>query len=916
MRFCKTCILLAAIVLTLPAQARILNVPEDYESIQSAINEAYNCNDTILVQPGVYHECLVIRQGYFFLTSLISTTGDPSCIDSTVIEADSIACAVSIASGNVHIRGFTITEGYQPSSFGGGGVRCSGQSQPLLEDLLITRNRAGSKGGGVHSTEYACPRLVRCRILGNQASNGAGVSAYSGDIELQDCIISENQSYSGASAIYAAGSVSLERVLICNNASTIGSMVILAEPIYDEISLDMDRVTIYGNYFECDSALAAIYFSNIYDHIYFSAVNSIVWGNTCPGLGSDGAGRATILDVSVDYCDIENGYENLELGYYSNLEWGDNNIETDPRLVAPDDGEFAPILQSPCHDAGNPDSPPDPDGSRADIGIYPAQAYAYINGQTCSERTGLPVAGVLVRGLGNVEGRQQRFEVITDENGSWNQRVALPSNEPARFEFSFTAAGFPRIVSSFDINQPETLRVATRLPAPELGINPAVIQVQLDSLSTTSRRFTVRNYESTPLEWSARVRLPGDTSAADGSLRASIPVSDATGDRRIQGAIFDGTDYYTAGSSDENRNMIYRINSLGACIDSFPQPGNSRYGFYDLEWDGEWIWGGVNDTLYAIDRSGEVMRRIMIDGCVPRNIAFDPVSGIYWISGLTSDIYAYDRDGHFLEETLERGELRIYGLAYVQSDPDDCPLYVLHNIASQSRLMKKNVTTGQVLPVASASIESYTQGASSLFCCLDLNLFDSWILVTIPLNVDDSNNERIEVLRLRQFDDWLSISPRSGLLSGGSRQEISLNFDTNNPDQGWQLPQGEYLAEIEIEIAGSGEKLILPVSLEVVEPNMAPDSDPVSVSGLALLTCYPNPFNSSTTISYSLPRPGRYAVDVMDLNGRLVARLSDGWKEAGSYRAVLNGEALPSGEYMIQLNGDKFTELRGVTLLK
>jgi hypothetical protein len=85
---------------------------------------------------------------------------------------------------------------------------------------------------------------------------------------------------------------------------------------------------------------------------------------------------------------------------------------------------------------------------------------------------------------------------------------------------------------------------------------------------------------------------------------------------------------------------------------------------------------------------------------------------------------------------------------------------------------------------------------------------------------------------------------------------------------------------------------------------------------LLSLQSFPNPFNSTTTISYSLPTPGRYAIDVVDIQGRLVTRLADGWREPGSYREVLNGEVLPSGNYMIQVNGDKSTELRGVTLLK
>ena len=82
------------------------------------------------------------------------------------------------------------------------------------------------------------------------------------------------------------------------------------------------------------------------------------------------------------------------------------------------------------------------------------------------------------------------------------------------------------------------------------------------------------------------------------------------------------------------------------------------------------------------------------------------------------------------------------------------------------------------------------------------------------------------------------------------------------------------------------------------------------------ISVFPNPFNSSTTISYSLPKPGRYALDVVDIQGRLVTRLADGWREAGSYREVLNGGQLTSGEYMLRLNGASESFAKPITIIK
>jgi len=60
------------------------------------------------------------------------------------------------------------------------------------------------------------------------------------------------------------------------------------------------------------------------------------------------------------YCDIEGGWGDPE----------DSIINADPLFVDPDNGDFHLTAGSPCIDAGCPDSPNDPDGSRCDMGAY------------------------------------------------------------------------------------------------------------------------------------------------------------------------------------------------------------------------------------------------------------------------------------------------------------------------------------------------------------------------------------------------------------------------------------------------------------------------------------------------------------------------------------------------------------------
>jgi len=99
--------------------------------------------------------------------------------------------------------------------------------------------------------------------------------------------------------------------------------------------------------------------------------------------------------------------------------------------------------------------------------------------------------------------------------------------------------------------------------------------------------------------------------------------------------------------------------------------------------------------------------------------------------------------------------------------------------------------------------------------------------------------------------------------------------------------------------------------------SVSPSPSPLTPYTLSLsLSPFPNPFNSSTTISYTLPKPGRYALDVVDIRGRLVTRLADGWKEAGSYRSILQGGELPSGTFVVRLEGGDASVVQKVELVK
>jgi hypothetical protein len=86
-------------------------------------------------------------------------------------------------------------------------------------------------------------------------------------------------------------------------------------------------------------------------------------------------------------------------------------------------------------------------------------------------------------------------------------------------------------------------------------------------------------------------------------------------------------------------------------------------------------------------------------------------------------------------------------------------------------------------------------------------------------------------------------------------------------------------------------------------------------------TAYPNPFNPSTAVQYTVPRASRVTLAVYDLTGRQVAMLQDGEQSAGRYTVSWNGSndaRLPvaSGVYFIRMSAPGYTESQAVTLIK
>ncbi len=79
---------------------------------------------------------------------------------------------------------------------------------------------------------------------------------------------------------------------------------------------------------------------------------------------------------------------------------------------------------------------------------------------------------------------------------------------------------------------------------------------------------------------------------------------------------------------------------------------------------------------------------------------------------------------------------------------------------------------------------------------------------------------------------------------------------------------------------------------------------------------FPNPFNPSTTIEFSLPRSGYVTLVVYNTLGEEIATLVSETLSAGRYSTEWNAAGFSSGIYFYRLQAGEFVETRKLLLLR
>ncbi len=309
---------------SLPVSATIINIPDDYPTIQQGI-DASTVGDIVRVATGTYVENINFNGKNIVVGSWFLDAGDPSYILSTIIDGNAADGVVKFENGETNearITGFTIQNG---STAWGSGIYCN-PSNPTINYNIISGNSADQYGGGIFCYS-SNPTISYNTISGNSAGTAAGgIACWDSDPTISNNIISGNSTPGEGGGIWCNlnADPTIDKNTISGNSADLGAGIYCTMTSSPTVSFN----TIYGN-----SAVARGGGIYIWDSSP-GIINTIFWANS-----ADTWPEICIVGVSspvITYCDVEGGWA------------GETNIDCDPMFCDPENGNFYLDAASCC----------------------------------------------------------------------------------------------------------------------------------------------------------------------------------------------------------------------------------------------------------------------------------------------------------------------------------------------------------------------------------------------------------------------------------------------------------------------------------------------------------------------------------------------------------------------------------------
>ena len=167
-----------------------------------------------------------------------------------------------------------------------------------------------------------------------------------------------------------------------------------------------------------------------------------------------------------------------------------------------------------------------------------------------------------------------------------------------------------------------------------------------------------------------------------------------------------------------------------------------------------------------------------------------------------------------------------------------------------------------------------------------------------PLEVTDSDLTSIFKFSILEGPEWLVINV-SGVLSGIPDDEDDANG----------IP-----VSVRVEDAsGLADTLFTTLNVKAGIKVLAEENAPLEfrINGI-----YPNPFNPSTTIEYSIPQDSHVTVTIYNSYGQYIKTLKNEFQQTGNYSITWNASEHSSGLYFCNLKANGLSQTGKMVLEK
>lgn len=528
--------------------------------------------------------------------------------------------------------------------------------------------------------------------------------------------------------------------------------------------------------------------------------------------------------------------------------------------------------------------------------------FGTMTGTVTDEETGLPMQGVRV----SMDGFN--YNATTDVNGSYTITNVLIGDYTARAHLDdFNDAVVADVLVELDL----TTTVNFSMVHPEFALSQEELTIAYPAQGSTA--FNIVNDGNGPLDYQIRlVNTMNGEELQDWDAVQHIDLSEQTGDFQMLGCEFAGDYWYvTGGSGPTGTNWIYRFDREGQSVGQpIPQPSTSPFGWYDLAYDGQYLYGSEDGTgmIVGIDMSGNQVNQIPSPLNPTRAIAYDPSLDRFWVADFTQNIFQIDRDGNVFAQVTNEGanELAITGLGWWAQDPDGYKLYIFSRDGgtNQTRVTRMHPTTYDRITVAVLENTDYVAGGCAVTA--DYNS----MLVTFGGILQNSSGDRLGIYQMKFDQSWASISPASSTVDGGTVREVVVTADLAD------FRDDEYTLSLFVYNDVLDQEIELPLTLDVTTAIGDEPGEDLIPREYALAQNFPNPFNPSTMIQYSLRETHHTRLSVYNIAGQEVARLVDGMQEAGAHSVLFDAAGMPSGMYFYRLQSGDFSHTAKMVLLK